>query len=82
MYNNITSNFLVSVPKHLDYNTIFLTSKSNTGTSLRYSVDQYTTNEQSKFSISCNLNTIKLNDNIAETITINVKLSPTEGLKE
>jgi hypothetical protein len=71
---------------------IFLTTESNAGPSLRYNIDQYTTNDQSKFSISCNLNTVELNDNrvntvelhenTAETINITVKLSPTEGLKE
>jgi hypothetical protein len=75
-------NFLVSVSKHLDYNMIFLTSESNTRPLPRYNIDQYTKNEQSKFSISCNLNTVELNDKRAETITINVKLSPTVGFKE
>jgi hypothetical protein len=61
---------------------IFLTSESNTGPSLRYNINQYTANDQSKISISCILNTVELNDNRTETIAINVKLRPTEGLKE
>lgn len=82
VYMTITYlNFLVSVSKHLDHNIIFLMSESNTILSLRYNIDQHTTKDQSKFSVSYNLNTVELNDNAAETITINVKLSPTEGLK-
>jgi hypothetical protein len=55
----------------------FLMSESNRGPSLWYNIFQYITNHQNEFFSKI----VGMSDNTPENVTINVKLSSTEGLK-